>query len=77
MKATNVVILTLSLAISSLAFAEGGGDRAVERMERARETAMATTKPVPQAQVQVQVQVQVQEDIAQEKPTAEEQKHQC
>jgi hypothetical protein len=71
MKATNVVILTLSLAISSLAFAEGGGDRAVERMERARETAMATTKPVPQAQVQVQ------EDIAQEKPTAEEQKHQC
>lgn len=73
MKATNVVILTLSLAISSLAFAEGGGDRAIERMERARETAMATTKPVPQAQVQVQVQ----EDIAQEKPTAEEQKHQC
>ncbi|WP_223414710.1 MULTISPECIES: co-regulatory protein PtrA N-terminal domain-containing protein [unclassified Pseudomonas] len=75
MKATNVVILTLSLAISSLAFAEGGGDRAVERMERARETAMTTTKPVPQSQVQVQVQVQ--EDIAQEKPTAEEQKHQC
>ncbi|WP_053163490.1 co-regulatory protein PtrA N-terminal domain-containing protein [Pseudomonas sp. P1.8] len=71
MKATKVVILTLSLAISSLAFAEGGGDRAVERMERARETAMATTKPVSQAQVQVQ------EDIAQEKPTAEEQKHQC
>ncbi|UZM12595.1 hypothetical protein LZV00_18075 [Pseudomonas kielensis] len=69
MKATNVVILTLSLAISSLAFAEGGGDRALERMERARETAMTTTKPVPQAKVQ--------EDIAQEKPTAEEQKHQC
>lgn len=67
MKATNVVILTLSLAISSLALAEGGGDRAVERMERARETAMATTKPVSQ----------VQEEIAQEKPTAEEQKHQC
>ncbi|QKG67094.1 hypothetical protein HP062_16755 [Pseudomonas sp. B14-6] len=69
MKATYVVILTLSLAISSLAFGEGGGDRAVERMERARETATATTKPVSQAQVQ--------EDIAQEKPTAEEQKHQC
>lgn len=67
MKANNVVILTLSLAISSLAFAEGGGDRAVERMERARETAMATSKPVPQAQ----------EGISQEKPTAEEQKHQC
>lgn len=71
MKATNVVILTLSLTISTLAFAEGGGDRAVERMERARETAMATTKPVSQAQVQVQ------EDIAQEQPTVEEQKHQC
>jgi uncharacterized protein YhfF len=69
MKATNVVILTLSLAMSSLALAEGGGDRAVERMERARETAMATTKPVPQ--------VQVQEEIAREKPTAEEQEHQC
>lgn len=73
MKATNVVVLTLSLAISTLAFAEGGGDRAVERMERARETAMATSKPVPQAQVQVQVQ----NEAAQEKPTAEEQKHQC
>lgn len=71
MKATNVVILTLSLAISSLALAEGGGDRAVERMERARETAMATTKPAPQVQVQVQA------ETAQEKPTAEEQKHQC
>lgn len=70
MKATNVVILTLSLAISSLAFAEGGGDRAVERMERARETAVATSKPVPP-------QVQVQNETAQEKPTAEEQKHQC
>lgn len=69
MKATNVVVLTLSLAISTLAFAEGGGDRAVERMERARETAMATSKPVPQAQVQ--------NEAAQEKPTAEEQKHQC
>lgn len=69
MKATSAVILTLSLAISSLAFAEGGGDLAVERMERARETAMATTKPVPQAKAQ--------EDIAQEKPTSKEQKHQC
>jgi hypothetical protein len=69
MKATNVVVLTLSLAISTLSFAEGGGDRAVERMERARETAMATSKPVPQAQVQ--------NEAAQEKPTAEEQKHQC
>lgn len=69
MKVTNVVILTFSLAISSLAFAEGGGDRAVERMERARETAMATRKPAPEAQVQ--------EDIAQEKPTAEKPKHHC
>lgn len=69
MKATNIVILTVSLAISSLAFAEGGGDRAVERMERARETAMATGKSAPAAGGQ--------EDIAQEKPTAEKQKHHC
>lgn len=69
MKATSAVILTLSLAISSLAFAEGGGDRAVERMERAREMAMATGKSAPAAGAQ--------EDIAQEKPTSEEQKHQC
>lgn len=69
MKATNVVILTLSLAISSLAFAEGGGDRAVERMERARETAMATGKSAPAAGAQ--------EDIAQEKLKAEKQLHHC
>ena len=68
MKATRAVILTLSLAISSLAFAEGGGDRAVERMERARETAMATGKSAPAAGAQ--------EDIAQEKLKAE-QLHHC
>ena len=69
MKATNVVILTLSLAISSLAFAEGGGDRAVERMERARETAMATGKSAPGAEAQ--------ENIAQKKLKAEKQPHHC
>ena len=69
MKATRAVILTLSLAISSLAFAEGGGDRAVERMERARETAMATGKFAPGAEAQ--------ENIAQEKLKAEKQPHHC
>jgi uncharacterized protein YhfF len=68
-KATNIVILTLSLAISSLAFAEGGGDRAVERMERARETAMATGKSAPAAGVQG--------DIAQEKLKTEKRQHHC
>ena len=69
MKATNVVILTLSLAISSLAFAEGGGDRAVERMEQARQTAMATGKSAPGAEAQ--------ENIAQEKLKAEKPPHHC
>jgi hypothetical protein len=35
MKAINVVVITLSLAMSSLALAEGG-DRTYERMEKAR-----------------------------------------
>lgn len=69
MKAINVVILTFSLAISSLAFAEGGGDRAIEHMERARETAMATRKPVAAAGVQ--------EDFAQGKLMAEKRQHHC
>ncbi|MDD0987833.1 co-regulatory protein PtrA N-terminal domain-containing protein [Pseudomonas shahriarae] len=69
MTAIKAVILTFSLAISSLAFAEGGGDRAFERMERARETAMATGKSAPAAGAQ--------EDIAQEKLKAEKQLHHC
>ena len=69
MTAIKAVILTLSLAIPSLAFAEGGGDRAFERMERARETAMATGKSAPGAGAQ--------ENIAQEKLKAEKQPHHC
>ncbi|HEX8594844.1 MAG TPA: co-regulatory protein PtrA N-terminal domain-containing protein [Pseudomonas sp.] len=68
MKAINVVILTFSLALSSLASAEGGGDRTAERMERARETAMDSRKPAPAA---------AQEDIAQEKIGDEKQPHHC
>ncbi|MDD1152315.1 hypothetical protein M5G25_29040 [Pseudomonas sp. TNT2022 ID357] len=69
MKATNVLILTFSLAISSLAFAEGGGDRAAERMERARETAMSTLTPSSGTQSK--------EDVAQEKPEAEKPNRHC
>ncbi|MEX3774562.1 co-regulatory protein PtrA N-terminal domain-containing protein [Pseudomonas sp. MYb118] len=69
MKATKVLILTFSLAISSLAFAEGGGDRAAERMERARETAMSTLTPSSGTQPK--------EDVAQDKPVAEKPNHQC
>lgn len=68
MKAINVVILTFSLALSSLASAEGG-DRAAERMERARETAMASRKHVSAAETQ--------EDIAQEKLVGEKRQHHC
>ncbi|MBX4137782.1 hypothetical protein K1567_17835 [Pseudomonas sp. S5F11] len=69
MKATKVLILTFSLAISSLAFAEGGGDRAAERMERARETAMSTLTPSSEAQSK--------ENVAQEKPVAEKPNRHC
>jgi uncharacterized protein YhfF len=69
MKATNALILTFSLAISSLAFAEGGGDRAAERMERARETAMSTLIPSTGTQPK--------EDVVQEKPVAERPNHHC
>lgn len=69
MKATNALILTFTLAISSLAFAEGGGDRAAERMERARETAMSTLIPSTGTQPK--------EDVAQEKPVAEKPNHHC
>ena len=69
MKATNVLILTFSLAISSLAFAEGGGDRAAERMERAREMAMST--------VTTSSGTQPKGDVAQEKPVAEQPNHHC
>lgn len=68
MKAINVVILTFSLALSSLASAEGGGDRTAERMERAREIAMASRKPAPAA---------TQEDIAQEKLVGDKHPHRC
>ena len=69
MKATKVLILTFSLAISSLAFAEGGGDRAAERMERARETAMSTLTPSSEAQSK--------ENVAQKKPVAEKPNRHC
>jgi hypothetical protein len=66
MKAINVVVITLSLAMSSLALAEGGGDRTYERMEK-RVAALENRKPVSERQ----------EDVAQEKPTAKEQTHHC
>ena len=69
MKATNVLILTFSLAISSLAFAEGGGDRAAERMERAREMAMST--------VTTRSGTQPKGDVAQEKPVVEKPNQHC
>lgn len=68
MKAINVVILTFSLALSSLASAEGGGDRTAERMERARETALVSRKLAPAG---------ARENIAQEKLKAEKQPHHC
>lgn len=67
MKAINIVVIALSLAMSSVTFAEGGGDRTFERMEKAREVALAIRKPAPAAQ----------EEVAQEKPTTEKQKHHC
>ncbi|MCF5197073.1 co-regulatory protein PtrA N-terminal domain-containing protein [Pseudomonas syringae] len=67
MKAINVVVIAISLAMSSLAFAEGGGDRTYERMEKARVAALENRKPISEAQ----------EDVAQEKPAAEKQKHHC
>ncbi|WP_268796367.1 co-regulatory protein PtrA N-terminal domain-containing protein [Pseudomonas huanghezhanensis] len=67
MKAINVVVIALSLAMSSLAFAEGGADRTYERMEKARLAALENRKSASEAQ----------EDVAQEKPTAEKQKHHC
>jgi hypothetical protein len=67
MKVINVVVIALSLAMSSLALAEGGGDHTYEPMEKARVAALENRKPVSEAQ----------EDVAQEKPTAEKQKHHC
>ena len=67
MKTISVVVITLSLAMSSLALAEGGGDRTYERMEKARVSALENRKPVSERQ----------EDVAQEKPTAKEQTHHC
>jgi hypothetical protein len=67
MKAINVVVITLSLAMSSLALAEGGGDRTYERTEKARVAALENRKSVSEAQ----------EDVAQEKPTTEKPKHHC
>lgn len=69
MKVINVVVLTISLAESSLTFAKGGGDRAFERMETAREVAMANRKPVSD--------VQEQQVIVQEKPTSYMRMHDC
>ncbi|MCK9744945.1 MULTISPECIES: co-regulatory protein PtrA N-terminal domain-containing protein [Pseudomonas syringae group] len=67
MKAINVVVIALGLAMSSLALAEGGGDRTYERMEKARVAAMESRKSASEAR----------DDVAQEKPTAEKQKHHC
>ena len=67
MKTISVVVITLSLAMSSLALAEGGGDRTYERMDKARMAALENRKPATEAQ----------EDVAQEKPPAEKQKHHC
>lgn len=64
-KAINVVVIALSLAMSPLALAEGGGDRTYERIEKASVAALENRKPVSEAQ----------EDVAQEKPTAEEQNY--
>lgn len=41
MKFTTILTLACSLALSSLALAEGGGDRTFDRMVKAREVAMA------------------------------------
>lgn len=67
MKAINVVVIAFSLAMSSLALAEGGGDRTYDRMEKALLAALENRKSAFEAQ----------EDVAQEKPTAEKQKHHC
>jgi hypothetical protein len=69
MQVINIVVLTISLAVSSLTFAEGGGDRAFERMETAREVAMANRKPVSD--------VKEQQDIVQEKPISDMRMHDC
>lgn len=69
MKSINALILSFSLAISSLAFAEGGGDRTSERVERALEAALDIRKPDSP--------VGIQEDIAQQKLMPEKQKHHC
>lgn len=67
MRAINVVVITFSLAMSSLALAEGGGDRTFERLDNARVAALEKRKPVSEAQ----------EDVAQEKPTTEKKIHHC
>lgn len=44
MKLTGVLMLTFTLAVSSLALAEGGGDRTFERLEKAQVVAMEAHK---------------------------------
>ncbi|WP_137807566.1 co-regulatory protein PtrA N-terminal domain-containing protein [Pseudomonas sp. G(2018)] len=44
MKLTNVLMLSFTLAVSSLALAEGGGDRTFERLEKAQVVAMEAHK---------------------------------
>jgi len=69
MNAKNILILTLGLSISSLTFAEGGGDRTYQRMEKAREVALSarTSETSDKAH----------EDIAQEKPGKDKKQPHC
>jgi hypothetical protein len=69
MKTLNAAILTSSLIISSLALAEGGGDRTFARMQKAREVALSATKPP--------VSVEAQEDVAQQKAATDKKQPHC
>ncbi|OQR29701.1 hypothetical protein BWR59_19760 [Pseudomonas sp. Bc-h] len=69
MKTMKFAILTSTLIMSSLAFAEGGGDRTFARMAQAREVALSVIKP--------SASVETQEDVAQQKPATDKKQPHC
>ena len=69
MKTMKIAILTSILVMSSLVFAEGGGDRTFARMEKALEVALSANQPPASAEAK--------EDVAQQKPAADEKKPHC
>lgn len=65
MKLTTILTLACGLTLSSLALAEGGGDRTFERMVNAREVAMAAHRS---SALQARDQGVVQEKLKVQKP---------